>query len=81
MKENQKHLNHPVKVIAFKDEEGSRFGFGMIGSRAVAGKLTEADLEHEDDNGITINMKLYLEVHIEQGKVFAASRLNNSPEI
>lgn len=25
---------HPIEVIAFTDEEGARFGFGMIGSRA-----------------------------------------------
>ncbi|GAA0492244.1 Zn-dependent hydrolase [Salinibacillus aidingensis] len=80
---------HPVKVISFRDEEGTRFGFGMIGSRAVAGTLTTEDLQREDQNGITIeqamkddgleidhldtaqleNIKAYLEIHIEQGKV------------
>jgi allantoate deiminase len=82
-------IRHPVKVISFKDEEGSRFGFGMIGSRAVAGTLMEEDLLRKDEAGITIkqamkdagfgdgplesakldNIKAYLEVHIEQGKV------------
>jgi allantoate deiminase len=82
-------LKHPVKVIAFKDEEGSRFGFGMIGSRAVAGTLTDQDLDMKDVEGISIrkalmeqgfepknihsskidNVKMYLELHIEQGKV------------
>lgn len=89
LKDKQYSLRHPVKVISFKDEEGSRFGFGMIGSRAVAGTLTETDLQHQDDEGITIleamqhhgfaqepienaklnNIKLYLEVHIEQGRI------------
>lgn len=93
--EKGERLNHPVKVISFKDEEGSRFGFGMIGSRAAAGILTEADLEHTDDNGITIkqamedaglkhtnfqqaiidNIKLYLEVHIEQGKILESNEM------
>lgn len=82
-------LKHPVKVIAFKDEEGSRFGFGLLGSRAVAGHLTEQDLDKIDAKGISIReamqeqgyspdklqnakieqVKLYLELHIEQGKV------------
>lgn len=82
-------LRHPVKVVAFKDEEGTRFGFGMIGSRAVAGTLTTSDLQRMDEDSVTIeqaialsglenkplssakldNVKLYLEVHIEQGKV------------
>lgn len=45
---------HPIEVIAFTDEEGARFGFGMIGSRALAGTLTARDLEHRDRDGRTI---------------------------
>ncbi|MFL0554413.1 MULTISPECIES: Zn-dependent hydrolase [Paenibacillus] len=45
---------HPIEVIAFTDEEGSRFGFGMIGSRAVAGTLRPENLRHADADGITI---------------------------
>lgn len=45
---------HPVEVIAFTDEEGSRFGLGMIGSRALAGTLLPKQLQKTDQNGITI---------------------------
>lgn len=45
---------HPIEVIAFTDEEGSRFGFGMIGSRAVAGTLQPNDLEQRDEQAISI---------------------------
>ncbi|MGJ7920919.1 Zn-dependent hydrolase [Neobacillus sp. LXY-4] len=89
LNEKDIRLKHPLKVIAFKDEEGTRFGFGMIGSRAVAGTLTNDDLKRVDQQGISIeqameqygfdrdqfqsakieNVKCYLEVHIEQGKV------------
>lgn len=89
LQEQNIKLNHPVKVIAFKDEEGSRFGFGMIGSLAVAGNLKADHLQWKDANGISVhdamvmhgydpnkiqeakmdNIKLYLELHIEQGKV------------
>ncbi|MFF2290826.1 Zn-dependent hydrolase [Peribacillus butanolivorans] len=89
LKEKEIELKHPVKIVAFKDEEGTRFGFGMIGSRAVAGTLTSNDLKKVDNQGISIeqamrhyglekqhlqsakieNVKCYLEVHIEQGKV------------
>lgn len=89
LKEQGAALRHPVKVIAFKDEEGTRFGFGMIGSRAIAGTLSTADLLRMDQDGVTIeqaiadhglekkplssakleNVKCYVEVHIEQGKV------------
>ena len=45
----------PVEVVAFTDEEGARFSFGMIGSRALAGRLTPDDLhDHEDRDGVSI---------------------------
>ncbi|MDQ0206847.1 Zn-dependent hydrolase [Alkalicoccobacillus murimartini] len=89
LQEQGQELNHPVKVMAFKDEEGSRFGLGMIGSRAVAGILTPEQLQKQDAEGISIyeamksqgydpekmteakleNIKAYVELHIEQGKV------------
>lgn len=46
--------DHPVEVVAFTDEEGARFSFGMIGSRALAGSLSSDELEYEDANGISI---------------------------
>ena len=87
--ENEIKLKHPIKIIAFKDEEGARFQFGMIGSRAAAGTLLDEDLNRVDHTGITLkeamyeqgfsphrmkdallkNVKCYLELHIEQGKV------------
>ncbi|TSB48436.1 Zn-dependent hydrolase [Alkalicoccobacillus porphyridii] len=46
---------HTLKVMAFKDEEGSRFGLGMIGSRAVAGTLTQHQLQQQDSEGVSIH--------------------------
>jgi len=88
--QNLKHL-HPIEVIAYTDEEGSRFHFGMTGSRAVAGNLNEDDLLNIDGEGVSIatamrsvglnpehilqakknpeDVKAYLELHIEQGRV------------
>jgi allantoate deiminase len=45
---------HPIEVIVFTDEEGARFGFGMIGSRAVAGTLKAEDLQFTDEKNVTI---------------------------
>lgn len=45
---------HPVEVVAFTDEEGARFSFGMIGSRAVAGHLSPEDLSHQDASGVSV---------------------------
>jgi len=37
-------LDHPLEVVAFLAEEPSPFGLSTIGSRAVAGKLTDEQL-------------------------------------
>jgi allantoate deiminase len=54
MNERGIQTERPIEVIAFTDEEGARFSFGMIGSRALAGTLTPEDLQHEDEQGISI---------------------------
>lgn len=52
--ERGEKLDHPIEVIAFTDEEGSRFNFGMIGSKAMTGKLSQEDLQMRDVEGTTI---------------------------
>ncbi|WP_016992792.1 Zn-dependent hydrolase [Lysinibacillus boronitolerans] len=89
MHEQQLLPSKKIQVVAFKDEEGTRFGFGLLGSSAMAGLLTEEQLQHSDEAGISIeeamkdfdlspyplvkvqrnDIKAYLEMHIEQGKV------------
>lgn len=54
MAELKVEVDHPIEVIAFTDEEGSRFGFGMIGSRAMAGTLQLEQLQQRDEQGVTI---------------------------
>jgi allantoate deiminase len=54
MNERDVETQRPIEVVAFTDEEGARFSFGMIGSRATAGRLSTEDLAHEDRNGISI---------------------------
>jgi allantoate deiminase len=46
-------LKHPIEVISFTDEEGTRFGSGFIGSKTMVGQLTEEELTLEDDGGIS----------------------------
>ncbi|MGX1829492.1 M20 family metallo-hydrolase [Paenibacillus taichungensis] len=43
----------PIEVIAFCDEEGSRFNKGLFGSRGITGQLEEGELERQDKNGVT----------------------------
>ena len=55
MGEREMETEHPIEVVAFTDEEGARFSFGMIGSRALAGKIGAGDLEnYEDGDGVSV---------------------------
>jgi allantoate deiminase len=45
MHEQGVETEHPIEVVAFTDEEGARFNFGMIGSRTIAGRLNPDDLQ------------------------------------
>ncbi|TRY27543.1 Zn-dependent hydrolase [Brevibacillus sp. LEMMJ03] len=54
MNEQGVATEHPIEVIAFTDEEGARFSYGMIGSRAIAGSLKREELEHRDKDGVSI---------------------------
>ncbi len=54
MEERDVETGRPIEIVAFTDEEGARFGFGMIGSRATAGTLTPEDLDREDERGVSI---------------------------
>lgn len=42
-------LAHPLEVLVFAEEEGSRFGSGLLGSRAMAGSLRAQELEEITD--------------------------------
>ncbi|CUX48413.1 Zn-dependent hydrolase [Clostridium sp. C105KSO13] len=85
---------HSIRVIGFKDEEGNRFGYGMIGSKAVCGLADPNKLKSKDENGITLyqamkdfgvhpdkldscemnDLQMFVELHIEQGKVLEERR-------
>lgn len=42
-----------IEVVAFADEEGSRFNKGLFGSRGIVGKVEQEELERKDKNGIS----------------------------
>jgi len=47
-------LERTVTVVAFRDEEGVRFGGGCFGSRALCGQLDTDELEKSDRDGGTV---------------------------
>lgn len=53
--ENQIEPAYPLEVIAMIEEEGSRFGGGLMGSRGIAGYLQKDEIEQlKDKNGISV---------------------------
>lgn len=53
MKEEGFQPHRPIEVIAFCEEEGSRFQSGLFGSRAMIGATTEQDLLLIDGQGVS----------------------------
>ena len=45
----------PLEVVAFADEEGTRFGTAYLGSAVLAGRFDEADLERVDADGVSLS--------------------------
>ena len=49
---------HPLEVIVFTNEEGTRYHRWLIGSRAMAGMLEKEDLEAVDDEGVSLSSRM-----------------------
>jgi allantoate deiminase len=52
------HLEFPIEVIGFSEEEGVRYGVPFIGSRAVAGCFDPALLALRDSAGVTLGLAI-----------------------
>lgn len=52
-RENRR-LSFPLDVVGFANEEGTRFGATLTGSRGIAGRLDRADLDAKDSAGTTM---------------------------
>ncbi len=51
LQEQGHRTRHPVEVIDFTNEEGTRFHRWLVGSRSMAGLLEQEDLDAVDDDG------------------------------
>jgi allantoate deiminase len=59
LSENKIVLEHPLEMIAFNDEEGSRFGKGFACSKAMTGRLFTKDIEESRDrNGVSLGQAM-----------------------
>ena len=55
---DKRRLPFGIEILAFGDEEGTRFGTTLIGSRTVAGSLTPQDLAITDKDGVSVEKAL-----------------------
>lgn len=53
-----RRLHFHLDIIAFADEEGTRFATSLLGSRAVAGRFLTAILDWQDAQGTTIQQAM-----------------------
>jgi allantoate deiminase len=67
----------PVEVVAFADEEGTRFGTAFLGSAVLAGRFDVADLRRVDTAGITLGEAIG-EYGGDLGRLDAAARAPGS---
>ncbi|HEX3874293.1 MAG TPA: Zn-dependent hydrolase [Solirubrobacteraceae bacterium] len=86
-----RRLACPLHVVAFVEEEGSRFGTSFLASRGWLGLVDPADEDRVDADGVTLVDAIagfagpdpcpagrpgdYIEIHIEQGPVLDAAGL------
>lgn len=54
LKENGFRPQQTIRVIGFKDEEGNRFGYGMIGSKAINAAVRAEGLASCDEAGVSL---------------------------
>ncbi|TFC87084.1 allantoate amidohydrolase [Cryobacterium sp. TMT4-31] len=69
-------LPFALEVVAFGDEEGTRFGTALLGSRALAGTWLDAWWELTDEVGITLH-DAFVAFGLDPAAVTAAARTSN----
>jgi allantoate deiminase len=69
-------LNYNIEIIAFGDEEGTRFGTAFLSSSALTGSFTSDYFQKTDNNGITLKQAL-IDFELEPGKI---QKLKKNPE-
>ncbi|MFC7071811.1 M20 family metallo-hydrolase [Halovenus rubra] len=73
IQESDRKPEHPLEVVSFTEEEGTRFGVGLLGSSVATGQRnTDEALSLTDDSGTT------LETHLESIGFRGENRLDAS---
>ncbi|MGV9976994.1 allantoate amidohydrolase [Micromonospora wenchangensis] len=73
LRDRVRELPIALEVIGFGDEEGTRFGTTLLGSRAVAGRWDESWWDLRDRGGLTLR-HAFLEFGLDPARVADATR-------
>ncbi|HBZ17701.1 allantoate amidohydrolase [Candidatus Pantoea floridensis] len=71
--DRQQRLPLAIEIVGFGDEEGTRFGITLLGSRGITGSWPESWVTHPDGNGITVAEAMQ-DVGFDAAKIFDAAR-------
>lgn len=69
----QQRLPLAIEIVGFGDEEGTRFGITLLGSRGLTGTWPESWLTHPDGNSITVAQAM-ADCGLDSGAVHHAAR-------
>lgn len=71
--DHQQRLPLAIEIVGFGDEEGTRFGITLLGSRGITGTWPESWVTHPDGNGITVAEAMQ-DVGLDAAKIMQAAR-------
>ena len=71
--DRQQRLPLAIEIVGFGDEEGTRFGITLLGSRGITGTWPESWVTHPDGNGITVAEAMQ-DVGLDAAKIMQAAR-------
>jgi allantoate deiminase len=71
--DRQQRLPLAIEIVGFGDEEGTRFGITLLGSRGITGSWPESWVTHPDGNGITVAEAMQ-DVGFDAAKIHDAAR-------
>lgn len=71
--QQQQRLPLAIEIVGFGDEEGTRFGITLLGSRGITGTWPESWVTHPDGNSITVAQAM-ADIGLDGEKIQQAAR-------
>jgi allantoate deiminase len=71
--QNDLQLEQAIEIVGFGDEEGTRFGITLLGSRGLTGSWPEGWLSREDASGVSVAQAMIL-AGLDPSRIASAER-------